>query len=113
VLGTLERLGINRGVFGGSKGWFYVGSGLWTLRTVRRMAERKSEVLISEPIRAGQRIVIANGTATVEGEPAPYRGRKGRPKAGTTAPKGRKERKAAARADAKSTGRRRRSSAES
>ncbi|HEX2576972.1 MAG TPA: hypothetical protein VHK88_11535 [Aquihabitans sp.] len=58
---TAERLGITRGLFGGSKGWFYVGTGLWTLRTIRRMAERKSEVLVSEVLEPGQRLVIANG----------------------------------------------------
>ncbi len=66
LLRSAERLGVNRGVFGGSKGWFYVGSGLWTLRTVRRMAERKSQILISEELAPGQRLIIANGRATVE-----------------------------------------------
>lgn len=66
LLRTVERLGVNRGLVGGNKGWFYVGSGLWTLRTVRRMAERKSEILISEKLASGQRLIIANGRATVE-----------------------------------------------
>lgn len=61
-----ERLGINRGVFGGNKGWFYLGSGLWTLRTMRRLAERKQETLISEELKPGQRLVIANGRATID-----------------------------------------------
>lgn len=98
LLGTVERLGINRGVFGNSKGWFYVGTGLWTLRTVRRIAERKVNVLVSEPLKPGQRIVIANGTATIEGDPAPYRGKRGRAKSGQATPKGRRERKAVAKA---------------
>ncbi len=98
LLGTLERLGISRGVFGNSKGWFYVGTGLWTLRTVRRMAERKVNVLVSEPLKPGQRMVIANGIATIEGEPEPYRGRRGVAKGGQVAPKGRRERKAVAKA---------------
>lgn len=66
LLRTAERLGITRGVFGGHKGWFYVGSGLWTLRTMRRMAARQSEVLISERLAPGQRLVVSNGRATVE-----------------------------------------------
>lgn len=63
---TAERLGINRGLFGGSKPWFYVGTGLWTLRTVRRLAARKSEILLSEELKPGQRLVIANGRATLD-----------------------------------------------
>ena len=66
LLRTAERLGINRGLFGGNKAWFYVGTGLWTLRTVRRLASRKSEILLSEELRPGQRLVIANGRATLD-----------------------------------------------
>ena len=80
ALRVLERSGINRGLLGGGgKGWVYVGTGLWTLRTVRRMAERKPEVLISEEIQPGQRIVIANDRATLDGvEAPPLRGRAAR-----------------------------------
>lgn len=66
LLRSAERLGINRGLFGGSRGWLYVGTGLWTLRTVRRLAERRPEVLISEELKPGERIVIANDRATVD-----------------------------------------------
>ncbi len=65
-LRTAERMGVARGVFGGSKGWLYVGTGLWTLRTVRRLAARQSEVLLSEELKPGQRVVIANGRATLD-----------------------------------------------
>lgn len=77
---SLERLGISRGVFGASKGWMYVGGGLWTLRTVRRLAQRKSEVLIREELAPGQRLIIANGRATLDtpadGEPQRRRRRR-------------------------------------
>lgn len=66
LLRVAERTGVNRGVLGGSKGWFYVGTGLWTLRTIRRMAERRSETLISEELKPGDRLVIANGRATLD-----------------------------------------------
>ena len=66
ILRTVERLGVTRGVFGASKGWFYVGTGLWTLRKVRSLGERKPELLMSERLRPGDRIVIANGVATIE-----------------------------------------------
>lgn len=66
LLRTVESLGMSRGVFGASKGWFYVGTGLWTLRKLRSLGERKPEVLLSETLRPGDRIVIANGVATIE-----------------------------------------------
>ena len=87
ILRTVERTGIRKGV-GGSKGWFYVGTGLWTLRTVRRLAERKDEILISEELKPGQRLIISNGRATIEDGPPPP-------------PKGRRARRRKAKADAK------------
>jgi hypothetical protein len=83
----VERSGIRKGM-NGSKGWFYVGTGLWTLRTVRRLAERQDEILISEELKPGQRLVISNGRATIEDGQAP-------------APKGRRARRKQAKADAK------------
>lgn len=70
MLRTVERIGVSRGVLGASKGWFYVGTGLWTLRKVRSLGERKPEVLMSERLRPGDRIVIANGVATIESAPS-------------------------------------------
>lgn len=85
VFGTLQSIGISRGVFGNSKGWFYVGTGLWTLRTVRRLAERKPEILLREEVKPGQRLVIANDRATIECDVLPVvRGRGGRLKARKT-----------------------------
>lgn len=71
ALAMLQRTGIRRGVFGNSRGWLYVGAGVWTLRTVRRIAERKPEILISEELRPGERLMIANGRPTIEGAPVP------------------------------------------
>lgn len=65
LLRRAERIGFRKGL-GGNKAFFYLGTGLWTLRTVRRMAERKTEVLISETLEPGQRIVITNGRALGE-----------------------------------------------
>lgn len=98
VFGTLQSIGISRGVFGDSKGWFYVGTGLWTLRTVKRLAERKPEILLREEIRPGQKLVIANDRATVDGDALPVvRGRGGKLKARKEPKpaKGRKARRAA------------------
>ena len=66
---SVERLGISRGVFGGSRGWFYVGTGLWTVRKVRTLARREPEILLREELRPGGRITIANGVATIENMP--------------------------------------------
>ena len=97
LLRTVERLGVNRGVFGGNRGWFYVGTGLWTLRKVREFGQGKPEVLLLEELKPGQRLVIANARPTLEpavsgrAEPTSRRGRKAATKAER---KGRKARKA-------------------
>ena len=70
LLRTVERLGVNRGVFGGNRGWFYVGTGLWTLRKVRGLAQRQPEILLRETLRPGDRMTIANGVATIVSAPA-------------------------------------------
>jgi len=70
LLRVVERSGMRKGM-AGSKTWFYVGTGLWTLRTVRRLAARNEELLISEELKPGQRIIIANGRASIEDGPAP------------------------------------------
>lgn len=69
ILRTLESAGVTRGVFGASKGWFYVGTGLWTVRKVRSLGQRKPEILLSEVLQPGQRMIIANGRATIEDAP--------------------------------------------
>jgi hypothetical protein len=71
VLAMLQRTGVRRGVFGNSRGWLYVGVGVWTLRTVRRVAERRPEILLSEELRPGERLMISNGLGTVDGKPIP------------------------------------------
>jgi hypothetical protein len=95
-----ERAGIRKGL-NGSKGWFYLGTGLWTLRTIRRMAERRTEVLVSETIEPGQTITIRN-TPSAPGRRKALRHPQG------LDPQTRKERKAerkrAAHATAEATG---------
>lgn len=65
-LRAVERIGVSRGIFGNSKGWMYVGGGLWTLRTIRRLAQRKPEILLREELAPGQRIIIANDRLTLD-----------------------------------------------
>jgi len=78
VLRRIEHLGMQRGR-GGNKTWLYVGTGLWTLRTVRRLADRREEILISEPLRPGDRLIISNDRPTLDaGAPKPPKGRRAR-----------------------------------
>lgn len=80
VLRRIEHLGMSRGRRG-SKTWFYVGTGLWTLRTVRRLADRREEILISEPLRPGDRLIISNNRPTVgEATAKPPKGRRAKKK---------------------------------
>ena len=87
-LRAIEMHGMRKGR-GGNKNWLYVGTALWTLRTVRRMAERREEILISEPLKPGERIIISNARSTLDDPTV-------RP-----APTGRRARKAQRKADAK------------
>ncbi len=89
VLRRIEHLGMSKGRRG-SKHWLYVGTGLWTLRTIRRMADRREEILISETLQPGQRLIISNDRATIDG-PAPKRKQ----------PRTKRGRKKQAKADAK------------
>jgi hypothetical protein len=99
ALRMLERTGLRKGM-AGNRSWFYLGTGLWTLRTVRRLAERREEVLISEQLRPGERIIIANDRATIDVAPGPdataetRRGRRGRRAAKGAAKAGRRARRA-------------------
>jgi hypothetical protein len=77
TLRRLEHLGMSKGRHG-SKTWLYVGTGLWTLRTVRRLADRREEILISEPLRPGERLIIANNRPTLESAATPPKPPKGR-----------------------------------
>lgn len=77
MLRRIEHLGMSRGR-GGSRTWLYVGTGLWTLRTVRRLADRREEILISEPLRPGERLIIANNRPTLDSDPRPAKEPKGR-----------------------------------
>ena len=71
LIDYVEARGINKGIFGGHKGWLYVGLGLWVLRRVRTAAKGGTpSILISEALAPGDRIIIANGRATLDGNSA-------------------------------------------
>ena len=59
ALGTVIRMGVLRGVLGGSKGWLYLGAGAWALRLVGRLGGRKPVVHV-EKLNAGERVLITH-----------------------------------------------------
>jgi len=68
LIDYVERRGINKGLFDGNKRWLYVGLGLWALRRARTaMHGGPARILISEALAPGDRIIIANGRATLDG----------------------------------------------
>ena len=66
LLSYLRRTGTRRGFVGGSKPWLYIGAASWAIRTLLRMARRKSEIILLEELKPGQRIIIANDRPTVD-----------------------------------------------
>ena len=66
LISYLRRTGVRRGFVGGSKPWLYIGATSWAIRTLLRMARRKSEVILLEELKPGQRIIIANDRPTVD-----------------------------------------------
>ena len=60
MLGALTRLGIRRGLLGGSRAWMAVGVAAVAVRLLRRMASRGPEVVYCEPLDPGQRLLISH-----------------------------------------------------
>lgn len=61
-----RRAGVRKGVLGGNRGWLAVAVATWGWTKLKQMSEREAEVVLSEELKPGQRIVIANGRATVD-----------------------------------------------
>lgn len=98
LLGRLQGIGFARGVLGRSGPWLWVWAGLWLFGKMR--ARAGTEVLLSERLEPGQRIVIANGRATVDDAALPVRrGRGGRIKAVREPKPSRRARRRARRAE--------------
>lgn len=66
VLPRLQRTGLRRGISQGNSTWLAVGIGAWGLRKLHTMSQRQTEILISEELKPGERIIIANDRATFE-----------------------------------------------
>ncbi len=66
VVTYLRRTGTRRGIFGGSRAWLAVGVTTWGYTKLKSMAERKAEVVFSEELKPGQRLIISNDRPTVD-----------------------------------------------
>lgn len=66
VVRMVRRTGVRKGVLGGSRGWLAVAIATWGWTKLKQVSERQAEVVLSEELKPGQRIVIANGRATVD-----------------------------------------------
>jgi hypothetical protein len=66
VVRILRRNGVRKGIFGGSRGWAAVAVGTWGYTTLKRMARREPELVFSEELKPGERIIISNNRATLD-----------------------------------------------
>jgi hypothetical protein len=64
MLKTLFRMGVSRGLMGGSKPWLVVGAAAGGIRLLARMAARQPEVVYCEKLERGERLVISHLTET-------------------------------------------------
>jgi hypothetical protein len=65
IVRILRRNGMRKGVFGGSRGWAAVAVGTWGYTTLKRLARREPELVFSEELKPGERIIISNNRPTL------------------------------------------------
>ena len=58
LLGFLQSRGVQRGVMGSSRAWFWIAIGAWVLRRVRRVIGSEPELVYRGEIKPGQAIQI-------------------------------------------------------
>jgi hypothetical protein len=58
MLRFFQSRGVQRGVFGSSRGWFWVAVAAWLLRHARRMIGSEPEVVFRGQLKPGQAIKI-------------------------------------------------------
>ncbi len=64
MLRTLFRIGLRKGLMGGSKPWLIVGAVAGGIRLLGRMAGREPEVVYCEKLEPGERLAISHLTET-------------------------------------------------
>lgn len=62
LLGFLQTRGVQRGIFGTSRAWFWIAIGAWVLRRVRRVVGSEPELVFRGEIKPGQAIRIDHTT---------------------------------------------------
>jgi len=62
MLRSLTRLGITRGLLGGSRGWLAVGTAAVSLRLLAKMATKEAKVVFCEDLAPGESLVITHLT---------------------------------------------------
>ena len=67
-LRLVQSHGIERGVRGGSRGWFWVYVAVWATRRVRRAIGSEPAVVYRGEIKPGETIQIAHLTETYGGK---------------------------------------------
>ncbi|MCE9622492.1 MAG: hypothetical protein K8R99_09125 [Actinomycetia bacterium] len=55
---VLRQRSLQRGLFGGHKGWMAVGVLVWMPRVLKRLGGRKEELIATERLRPGQTIQL-------------------------------------------------------
>ena len=66
VLPRLQSTGFRKGLREGNNTWLAVGVAAWGVRKLHTMSQRQTEILIREELKPGERMIIANGVATIE-----------------------------------------------
>jgi hypothetical protein len=65
IIRILRRNGVRKGIFGGSRGWAAVAVGTWGYTTLKRLARREPELVLSEELKPGERIIISHAVPTL------------------------------------------------
>ncbi len=58
IIEKMNRLGIDRGLFAGSRVWLFVGTIAWTVKAVRWVSNREKPVVFQGMINPGDRLLI-------------------------------------------------------
>lgn len=64
LLGTARRLGVDRGLLGGSRPWLVVAGVAWGIKAVQHARRPEPETLVREVLEPGETIVISHGGPT-------------------------------------------------
>jgi hypothetical protein len=76
VLRSLQTRGVRRGVYGGSRGWFWVAVVAWGLRRFRRAVGSEAELVYRGELRQGETVQIDHRPETYDGKRVRSRRRK-------------------------------------